>query len=558
MSPEGSTQIGSVVTLNGTAWAMTAEGDRVLQAGDPVYEGESVVTGKNANMEIRFLDGTLLGQGAESRVDLDEYVFDESDSGLNFQMVTGVMRMVSGKIAETNPEAFNISTPLASIGIRGTEIIAKIDVNGQIVGVTGMSPGHYVIIATPDGEVRINAPGFFSGVDANGFLIQTQPLSQDFIDAVQAAVPLTTLGDTPRDPDASPPDVPDPSTDATGQGGPDGEPEGDPEPGGDPDQRGAEPPPPPAPPPPPTPPGGRAATPPPPSLPPSPPPTPPSADPVPEDDGGTTPLGENWTDDVRNAAYHVGTSYADTLSGLGENDTIYGGSGDDSIDAGDGDDHVYGEAGNDSIDGGIGSDVITGGAGADTIDGGAGTDSIGGGSGNDTIQGGTGNDTVLGEAGDDILYGGGEGYDFISGGAGLDTMTGGSEADTFFYSSSSEGGDAILDFNEDEDKIGLNSSGDFSSLNFDSGHVASGSFSWINAAAYDGTGASFDSGVTSGIVYASSSGSTSGKLYFDPDVTTTGDEVLLAEITEFGGNGSEADNNLDELNILETSEPGLA
>ncbi|MDC0336494.1 hypothetical protein OAN24_06350, partial [Pseudodesulfovibrio sp.] len=89
MAPEGSNQIGSVVTLNGTAWAVTADGERLLSNGDPVYEGESVVTGKNANMEIEFLDGTLLGQGGESRVDLDEYIFDDTNNGLDFQMVTG-------------------------------------------------------------------------------------------------------------------------------------------------------------------------------------------------------------------------------------------------------------------------------------------------------------------------------------------------------------------------------------------------------------------------------------------------------------------------------------
>lgn len=536
MAPEGK-QIGSVVTLNGTAWAVTDSGDRLLQNGDPIYEGESVVTGKNANMEIQFIDGTLLGQGGEARVDLDEYIFDGDSGGLDFQMVTGVMRMVSGKIAETNPEAFNIATPLATIGIRGTEIIAKIDVNGQIVGVTDMSPGHYVIVATADGEVRINAPGLFSGVDENGFIIQTQELSQEFIDAVQAAVPLTSLGDAPRDPDDPDPDVPNPSAEPGAQAGPagDGEPGGDPEPGGDDPQLDTAPPPPPtAPPPPVTTPILAPVTTPDPTPDPDPEPEPePDDDIEPEDDPVVPSVGESWTDVIQNSASHTGTAFDDSLYGLDGNDTIYGVGGDDHIDGG---------AGLDSLLGGDGNDTLLGGLSADFIQGDAGSDSIDGGAGDDILQGNDGTDIISG----------GAGYDSITGGIGADTMTGGDENDTFHYVAPTDGGDTILDFDADADRIGLHTSGGFSSLDFDSGHLSSSNFYYLNAEDYDGTGIQFD-GPTSGIIYASDSGSSTGKLYYDPDVTNVGDEVLLATMTEYV-EGVEGDNNLNEYDLLEVSD----
>lgn len=357
-------QIGSVVTLNGTAWAVTDQGERLLSAGDPIYEGESVTTGKNANMEIRFLDGTLLGQGEEARVDLDEYIYDGSASGLDFHMVTGVLRMVSGKIAETNPESFNISTPLATIGIRGTEIIAKIDVNGQIFGVTDMSPGHYVVVATADGEVRIDAPGLFSGVDQDGFLIQTQELPQDFVDAVKAAVPLTGMGEEPRDPDAPPPEVPDPTGDSDGQGSPEGEPEPE-EPEEQPEQSLVETPPPlaPSPPPPPAPvtaadlegEGGDGSVPPAPESPD--PQEPEDDDPVVGDEAVAT-TGEVWVDERGHATFHTGTALADSISGLDYDDTLKGEGGADSIDGG---------SGNDLIEGGVGADSLIGSHDADTF-----------------------------------------------------------------------------------------------------------------------------------------------------------------------------------------------
>ncbi|MFM7641839.1 MAG: hypothetical protein ACKO45_09855, partial [Cyanobium sp.] len=61
-------------------------------------------------------------------------------------------------------------------------------------------------------------------------------------------------------------------------------------------------------------------------------------------------------------------------------------------------------------------------------------------------------------AGNDILIGSNSG-DIISGGAGNDTLTGGSGPDQFFYSSSSEVGDTITDFNQLDDIIQVSASG---------------------------------------------------------------------------------------------------
>lgn len=480
---------------------MTEDGDRVLNVGDPVFEGESIATGTNANLEIRFLDGTLLGQGEEARVDLDSYIFDGSDSGLDFHMVAGVLRLVSGKIAETNPEAFNLSTPLATVGIRGTEIIAKIDVNGQIVGVTDMSPGHYVVVATAEGEIRIDVPGLFSGVDSDGFLIPSQPLPQDFVDAVQDAVPLTELGEDPRDPDAPPPEFSDPTgadgeqDDPTGDTGDGTEGEGDtgqddvPDSGGEPEplslQLGPQ--------------GTQALG------------APETGGPDGEgesessglnatqssdeddtttakdedvvDDDPETTGGEVWEDTAEHAASHTGTAYADSISGLDLDDTLYG------------------EAGDDSIDGGTGKD-------------------------------------------------------FIEGDAGTDSLIGGQDADTFFFSSTSEGTDDIGDFGYGDDKIGLDSSADgFSHLTFNNGILSASNFYSYVGDEYPGT-AVLD-GPTVAVVYASDSGSTEGKLYFDPDTTTSGDEVLLANITEVDTRGEVVDNNLDSSDIVESVEPGV-
>jgi len=92
------------------------------------------------------------------------------------------------------------------------------------------------------------------------------------------------------------------------------------------------------------------------------------------------------------AATHVGTPGADTITGtpgddvivgLGGNDVIRGKGGDDLICAGPGRDRVSGGAGNDRIFGQGGNDILRGGAGNDLLHGGGGRDICRGGPGTD-------------------------------------------------------------------------------------------------------------------------------------------------------------------------------
>jgi Ca2+-binding RTX toxin-like protein len=162
----------------------------------------------------------------------------------------------------------------------------------------------------------------------------------------------------------------------------------------------------------------------------------------------------------------------DVLDGRKGNDTLLGNYGDDKLDGGDGDDKLDGGVGNDKIDGGNGNDTLIGGTGDDDIKGAVGNDRIEGGVGNDDLDGGDGADTVLGGFGNDDIKGGagndrlegnqsadtidgGAGNDVIVGGSGADVLTGGAGADQFVFKFASEGGDIILDFNANQDKVVL-------------------------------------------------------------------------------------------------------
>ncbi|WP_415718201.1 FecR domain-containing protein [Maridesulfovibrio sp.] len=157
--PENSPhEIGKIVAVNGEAFAESESGLRPLQAGSSIFEGEELVTGADSNLEVRFVDDTLLSQGEDSRISLDDYAYDPSGDELSDYMVNiteGTFRMVTGKIAEQNPERFKVGTPLATIGIRGTTTVHEVlPGQGEKHGIEEVHSGRALIVQGFDGQIR--------------------------------------------------------------------------------------------------------------------------------------------------------------------------------------------------------------------------------------------------------------------------------------------------------------------------------------------------------------------------------------------------------------------
>jgi hypothetical protein len=96
-----------------------------LTAGDPVFRDERVSTGDDSTAKLIFLDSTNLAIGPISRVTLDRFVYSGGQTGqeLGVGLAKGVFRFTTGAF---DKKAYTISTPTASIGVRGT--VLDIDV----------------------------------------------------------------------------------------------------------------------------------------------------------------------------------------------------------------------------------------------------------------------------------------------------------------------------------------------------------------------------------------------------------------------------------------------
>lgn len=160
-------KIGHVTDLEGTLTAVNIDqNERALSKSSDVYAGDTLQTGPSSRGEIKFSDGTILLLIPASSFSVDTYVSGMRKNQFTSKLYEGGMRVSTGLIAKRNPENFQIGTPNATIGVRGTVLEARM-VNGELF--VGSSSGR-VSVANSAGEVQIgtNMPTDFASVASEG------------------------------------------------------------------------------------------------------------------------------------------------------------------------------------------------------------------------------------------------------------------------------------------------------------------------------------------------------------------------------------------------------
>ncbi len=93
-----------------------------------------VTTKKGTGVNIDFVDSTKVKVTENSRLVIDDFVFDPKKtdaSRLAMKVSMGTVRYASGQIAKVNQQRVNIKTPTASIAVRGTDFHMTVDELGR-------------------------------------------------------------------------------------------------------------------------------------------------------------------------------------------------------------------------------------------------------------------------------------------------------------------------------------------------------------------------------------------------------------------------------------------
>ena len=172
--------IGNVDQLEGKGVVDRKDGDRniTIEQSLDILQYDTVKTG-NGKVGILFVDDTRVDVTQHSKLIIDEFVFDpNSGKGkLNLSAKLGTIRYASGQIAKNSRQDIKITTPTATIGVRGTDFSMTID---ELGGST--------IILLPSCDVNGNClVGEISVESAAGQVILNQAFQ-----ATQVIVPETS------------------------------------------------------------------------------------------------------------------------------------------------------------------------------------------------------------------------------------------------------------------------------------------------------------------------------------------------------------------------------
>lgn len=122
---------GQVIVARGTVQAVAANGGvRDLRRRSPFYAGDTIRTAAAAEVQLRFADGALLALRADSEFRVDEYRFSNQGGAGDRSVSTllkGGLRTITGVIGKQDPQAYQVKTPVATIGVRGTHYEAVLE-----------------------------------------------------------------------------------------------------------------------------------------------------------------------------------------------------------------------------------------------------------------------------------------------------------------------------------------------------------------------------------------------------------------------------------------------
>jgi hypothetical protein len=159
---------GLVDFVEGDAMFEGRNGMRIAKVGDSVRSGETATTFAAAEVHLKMADGAYLSLRENSKITITSYVAngDEGDESL-IELARGAFRSVTGWIGKFRPKAYKVTTPMATIGIRGTDHEPTHLLPGDPRG----EPGTYdkvnegsTVLRSPRGTVEVtpNRAAFFN------------------------------------------------------------------------------------------------------------------------------------------------------------------------------------------------------------------------------------------------------------------------------------------------------------------------------------------------------------------------------------------------------------
>jgi hypothetical protein len=148
--------IGNVATLTGSATVTRNNTATPLKLQDDIFLNDVLQTSADSTLGVTFNDATTFNLTANARITVDNYVYEDGgqQNAALFDVAKGTVAFVAAAVAKTGN--MNISTPTATLGIRGTTGLVEVP-----EGATATSANNVAIKLYPDpdghvGRIEVN------------------------------------------------------------------------------------------------------------------------------------------------------------------------------------------------------------------------------------------------------------------------------------------------------------------------------------------------------------------------------------------------------------------
>lgn len=145
LPPHKRKQVGEVVDVRGQVLAVDARKiSRGLKAGEPVFLGDKLITGEDGYLRLKMIDRAILDLRCYSIMVIEDYAIKTGNRRSILNLLQGSLRKVTGTIGKVADDVYELRTPVANIGVRGTEYALRVFQSKGCGGTVDADDGLYL------------------------------------------------------------------------------------------------------------------------------------------------------------------------------------------------------------------------------------------------------------------------------------------------------------------------------------------------------------------------------------------------------------------------------
>ena len=119
--------VGQVIQVRGKTFAISAKKKRRdLQPGSELYVGDRLYTGVKGFMRLSMIDEAKIDMRCNSEMLIEDYKLLRAGNRSVIYLIKGSLRKITGTIGKMADDVYEMKTPMATVGVRGTEYALRV------------------------------------------------------------------------------------------------------------------------------------------------------------------------------------------------------------------------------------------------------------------------------------------------------------------------------------------------------------------------------------------------------------------------------------------------